>query len=246
MTAKTSVYYGNNECVASGPTSSTQACCDSSGNLNFYVWTNSGNCCGTMAPLVLPATCTAEGTSSAMAVCSKTSYQCPSGIGTLCQIQSNATVPPTLSFCFHIDSIITYRGKHYTYAQLLNHDECSVPHTVKTNGLRICTLDCISVTPNHLLYDHRGKLKRADEFTEQDYLGQYPIRSIEREYDQLYFGLNCFISEVHVGSIKASTFGDYHVVPSWYMKIAGGILGINRASRWGDNFVQVLIKYGML
>jgi len=60
--------------------------------------------------------------------------------------------------------------------------------------------------------------------------------------EQLYFGLNCLESEVIANGIKASTFGRCHTIPALWMKYASHVLGVERASRWGDSFVQMLIR----
>ncbi|KAJ1415190.1 hypothetical protein B484DRAFT_454619 [Ochromonadaceae sp. CCMP2298] len=61
------------------------------------------------------------------------------------------------------------------------------------------------------------------------------VLSIQRESSpQRYFGLNCLHSDVQADGIYVSTFGDLHLLPATYMYLAGVVLGVKRASAWGD------------
>ncbi len=61
-----------------------------------------------------------------------------------------------------------------------------------------------------------------------------------------YFGLNCLHSEVLANGIKTSTFGKYHAIPAWWMRVVGGALGPKRASSLGDFMVELLVKVKVL
>jgi hypothetical protein len=53
-------------------------------------------------------------------------------------------------------------------------------------------------------------------------------------------------SEVLANGIKTSTFGNYHTIPAAWMKYASAIVGVERASRWGDSVVELLAKVKLL
>ncbi len=54
--------------------------------------------------------------------------------------------------------------------------------------------------------------------------------------------MNCLRSEVLADGIKTSTFGKYHFIPAWWMRIVGGVVGPKRASTFGDAIVGLLVK----
>jgi hypothetical protein len=92
----------------------------------------------------------------------------------------------------------------------------------------------------------KDRLVRASTLQVNDMIdtidGPTPIKNIAIETDQLYFGLNCLESIVFANGIKTSTFGSYHTVPATWMTLMGRLLGIHRASRWGDAIASALYK----
>ena len=152
--------------------------------------------------------------------------------------------------CFHESSIITYRGKDYTYQELLGgrESECVIPHSPQSNGIEISTScqNTIRVTETHLLatpkgYTQAGSLKVGDIlFGSKDRVSQCNVLSVQKEvYAQRYFGLNCYDSEVLVNGILASTFGELHYIPSLYMKYTSCAFGIKFASKLGAIFSSI-------
>eukprot|EP00603_Paraphysomonas_imperforata_P006749 CAMPEP_0114428388 /NCGR_PEP_ID=MMETSP0103-20121206/8897_1 /TAXON_ID=37642 ORGANISM="Paraphysomonas imperforata, Strain PA2" /NCGR_SAMPLE_ID=MMETSP0103 /ASSEMBLY_ACC=CAM_ASM_000201 /LENGTH=646 /DNA_ID=CAMNT_0001597597 /DNA_START=131 /DNA_END=2071 /DNA_ORIENTATION=+ len=152
------------------------------------------------------------------------------------------------SVCFHIDSTIDYKGKEYSYQELLNGSvpECSVPHSPRSVGV-IVTTSCdktLRVTDTHLVATSKGfqlafSLKEGDVlFGSYSNSDQCVVKSVTKESSpQQYFGLNCVHSEVLASGIRTSTFGDFHTLPSWYMTYVGSIIGNDYASRLGDYIV---------
>ena len=151
--------------------------------------------------------------------------------------------------CFHVDSEINYKGIDYTYEDLLNgkEPECTVPHSPKSRGVRIIT-SCnrtARVTDTHLLATPNGfrmaySLKIGEilfsSYSDDSFCS---VVSVEKESnDQNYFGLNCVFSEVLVSGLRASTFGDFHTLPSWYMAYVGPFLGAKITSRLGTHIAE--------
>jgi len=155
--------------------------------------------------------------------------------------------------CFHSDTIITYKDQQYTQAQLLKHPECRIPHIVKTvDGVQIKT-DCghtLRLTNDHLVFSQDGLVTAVSlkpgslVFTSlSDKSKLCRVTSVVAEaQSQEYFGLNCLESIVLANGLKTSTFGRYHIVPSWWMRIAGRMIGIKRASSIGDRIAAALYK----
>jgi hypothetical protein len=63
---------------------------------------------------------------------------------------------------------------------------------------------------------------------------------------QKYFGLNCYESQVLASGLKSSTFEKLHSIPSFWMAIMGRILGIKRASEYGDYIEQLASKKNLV
>lgn len=152
------------------------------------------------------------------------------------------------AICFHIDTIINYKGTEYTYEELMDgqEPECSVPHSPTSKGVVIST-SCsktLRVTDTHLIATSKGfklaySLKPGDiVFSGFHNTEQCEVISVEKEsVAQQYFGLNCVHSEVLASGIRSSTFGDFHTIPSWYMHYIGSLAGVDYASRLGDFIV---------
>ena len=150
--------------------------------------------------------------------------------------------------CFHVDSKINYKGVEYTYDELKagKEPECTVPHSPYSKGV-VITTSCdktVRVTDTHLLSTTKGfqlaySLKAGDVL-----FGDYDselctVKSVEKEKStQQYFGLNCVHSEVLASGLRASTFGDFHTLPSWYMTYVGSVLGTETASTLGDYIAE--------
>jgi hypothetical protein len=65
------------------------------------------------------------------------------------------------------------------------------------------------------------------------------VQKIEQEQDQSYFALNCEESVVLADGYKTSTFGITHDLPAMWMKFASKMVGIERASAWGDVLASI-------
>ena len=155
--------------------------------------------------------------------------------------------------CFHVDSKINYKGVEYTYDELKagKEPECTVPHSPHSKGV-VITTSCdktVRVTDTHLLSTTKGfqlaySLKAGDVL-----FGDYDselckVKSVDKEKStQQYFGLNCVHSEVLASGLRASTFGDFHTLPSWYMTYVGSVLGTDIASTLGDYIIDVAEWY---
>jgi len=147
--------------------------------------------------------------------------------------------------CFHKDSLITYKGENYSLEDFLanKHPECKVPHTPNSKGV-VITTSCdkiVRVTDTHLMASKNGyqlaySLKPGDVlFGNMEHTEECVVEKVEKERGmEQYFGLNCLSAEVLVNGIKASTFGDFHTLPSWYMYYMGNLIGVEKASKLGD------------
>jgi hypothetical protein len=160
--------------------------------------------------------------------------------------------------CFHESTVITYKGRDYHLKDFQSADaadsntECRVPHIVKSDGVRIATghgafgATVLRLTGDHLVFTGRG-LIAADQITTADTLfgptgERITVASIDHESNQVYFGLNCLESVVYANGIRTSTFGKYHKIPEMWMKYAGSLLGVHRASSIGDSIVELLAR----
>jgi len=160
--------------------------------------------------------------------------------------------------CFHLDTIINYKGKAHTYAEIRMNEECSIPHVVEAQGV-IVTAKCgaktetLKLTDGHLVYTQRG-LQAAGDLKKDDTLysdlketAPCSILSISKESTtQQYFGLNCLTSEVLASGIKSSTFEKLHSVPAFWMQIMGRVLGVKKASALGDYIAELVGKMNLI
>ena len=151
-------------------------------------------------------------------------------------------------FCFHIDTRIDYKGIEYSYQELAagKVPECNVPHSPFSKGVVIST-SCgktVRVTDTHLMATTTGfrlaySLKPGDELFGNYHAEICVVKSVEKEkITQQYFGLNCVHSEVLASGLRASTFGDFHTLPSWYMTYVGGLIGTEKASNLGEYIAE--------
>jgi hypothetical protein len=173
----------------------------------------------------------------------------------------------TSTVCFHESTMISYKGSTFSLSNVPT-NECRVPHIVTANGVRVETTcgsnkergtapehnnkNPLRLTEDHLVYTSSG-LRPASTlvtgdilFADMDQKQHCTVTRIERETNQRYFGLNCLNSVVLANGIKTSTFGRYHHIPATWMHYAGQILGVDRASRWGDHIVDLLARMKLL
>jgi len=129
-------------------------------------------------------------------------------------------------------------------------------HTLRGSGLRVHTscsaTQSLRVTESHLVYANGGiraaSTLRVGDVLYADVQQQRPciINSIEHEYNQLYWGINCVESDVLANGIKISTFGIQHSIPAAWMRYAAKVIGIDYASRLGDMFVRLIHAVGLV
>lgn len=154
--------------------------------------------------------------------------------------------------CFHVESKIDYKGVEYTYDELKagKEPECTVPHSPFSKGVVIST-SCdktVRVTDTHLMATTKGfqlaySLKAGDVLYGDYDKDMCTVTSVEKEKTtQQYFGLNCVHSEVLASGLRASTFGDFHTLPSWYMTYVGGLVGTDTASFLGEYIAEWYFK----
>lgn len=165
------------------------------------------------------------------------------------------TSSPSQAACFHKDTQILYKGALLMLSDFQKgHSECTIPHVVVADGVRIFTKDdhVLRLTNDHLVFTSRGLVAAGELLVGEKLFKSLSedtstvIVKISRETGQSYFGLNCLESVVLASSIKTSTFGSYHSVPAFWMRVAGKILGIQTASSIGDRFATLLAKAGLV
>ena len=212
------------------------------GGPKYYGCQSSGSCCTSLDDRQCTGTSvcgTADGTST---------NGCASGTRPEMST-SNATdteddVDESDDYCFHTDTKIDYKGVEYSYDELKagKEPECSVPHSPMSKGVIISTTcgKSARVTDTHLMATSKGfqlaySLKPGDILFGDYHQEQCIVTSVQKEKTiQQYFGLNCVHSEVLASGLRASTFGDFHTLPSWYMTYVGGLMGTETASTLGD------------
>lgn len=152
----------------------------------------------------------------------------------------------THNSCLHESSSILYNGHRYNLSQLQKEPSCVIPHIVRTDGVSIltsCSGDPLRLTPEHLV-SSAGRWVAAAMLRKGDALvgeggASCHVLSVSHENDQLYFGLNCLHSSiVSANGVEVSTFGRYHIIPSLWIQIMSRIVGLQRASSWGDHIVN--------
>jgi len=162
--------------------------------------------------------------------------------------------------CFHEDTVVLYRNRVLTLPGLLEEDElfvngkteieplCHVPHVVVADGVKINT-SCpnsrpLRLTFQHLVFTSRG-LVRAEDISAGDIIYKdfeeteaCLVIYIEKEKNQKYFGLNCEESVVLADGWKTSTFGVVHYIPAMWMELGSKLVGVRKASEFGDWLVS--------
>jgi len=224
--------------------SSFQGSCTGSGTtatVSFSSWTGSSTCQGTPTSTVSNAVTTGciGGGNGTGGFGVGVQFFCGTGSAT----------------CFHESTEITYKGQKYNRQALGNlKGECVIPHDVSSSGVAIhtdCSLKPLQLTPDHLVYTTRG-LVQAQEivtgdqvFSDMGRTKKCTVNSVQQESGK-YFGLNCKESNVLADGIATSTFGRYHALPAAWMRYAGALIGVERASALGDAIAQTLHRVGLL
>lgn len=216
-----------------------------------------GSCYGWFNNLQLHLDCfTTNSAQPRLEVVYSCSGACSSPSATTTTTSSSATTSPSSSgtTCFHKSTSIVYKGLPLSLSALP--EDCRIPHRVRSNGVAIytsCDNRPLRLTADHLVFTAASGLKPAGElhtheilFGDLDETQQCKILRITQEHDQLYFGLNCLESVVLANGLKTSTFGTYHSLPAAWMSWAGSILGIDRASRWGDALATIAEKIKLI
>lgn len=158
-------------------------------------------------------------------------------------------------FCFHIDTTIDYKGVEYSFDELRRGEEpeCTVPHTPRARGVIISTSCGLTarVTDTHLMATPAGfrqaySLKPGDTLFagySNNEKTACVVQAVEKEQEeQQYFGLNCLHSEVLSSGLRASTFGDFHTLPSWFMAYMGAVVGVEAASQLGTHMSEIFYR----
>jgi len=214
---------------------------------SFQVWTNSTTCNG------IPSESASNGNGNyTLGGCATNvpGFGLPgSGFKIVCAATPSST-------CFHEDTEITYKNKKYTKATLKTiPEECAIPHEPFTNGVSIktdCNVKPLRLTLDHLVFTQRGLIAAGNVvrgdivYSNEERTGTCKVESTKTDNSQHYFGLNCRSSVVLADGILTSTFGKYHSVPSLWMKWAGALVGIQRASQIGDSFAALASKLNLL
>jgi len=161
--------------------------------------------------------------------------------------------------CFHEDTLIQYEGEKFylgNFKESKAASFCAVPHVINADGVSIQTT-ChhgkpLRLTKEHLVYTTRG-LVMAGRIEVGDFLFAdmnqrtiCEVTQIQVETNQNYFGLNCEESEVLADGFKTSTFGYIHILPSIWMKLASKVVGIHKASMFGDKIASLAGSLGLL
>ena len=154
--------------------------------------------------------------------------------------------------CYHRESKLSFSsgGETFTLDDVKagKISDCVVAHTVQSKGLRLIFEEnfTLAVTQNHLVAYRKGwtnatlfvpaqKVTKEHRVICQSPSGECTLKHILwREHVDTYFGLNCLQSVVYADGVLTSTFENYHHFPALWMKLVGGIFGIDRASKWGD------------
>lgn len=256
--------YKTNICIQNGPLNSIITSCFGT---RYQVQTYNNNVkCSVVSPVTtvnVIAGCTPFGasqTGSNFGLCGGSSLPITT-TGSATTTATTTSSPSGTVSCFHESTSIKYNFNIYTLKdfQSNKNKDCRIPHIVKTDGLAIqtsCGDEVLRLTNDHLVYTKsntatntlfgtsptRSILVRADRlqigsilFTEDK---SCEVTTIEKEYNQNYFGLNCIESEVLANGYKTSTFGKYHHLPAFWMKYGSKILGLEDASSLGDKIAQ--------
>lgn len=113
----------------------------------------------------------------------------------------------------------------------------------------------LQLTSQHLVFTHRlGLVPAALLVAGRDavLVGEHErpvlVKSVQRDDSpQRYYGLNCPDgSVVLANNIKCSTFDTLHHLPALWMRLVSAIVGIDRASSWGDALAKIGYRLGVV
>lgn len=250
--------YLPNQCFYTSSTTSGRAQCTGS-NFERVLYTNIG-CTNAQSSLVYPSGCVTTGTSSTFGSCIG-----GGGGSNVCFHKTTQIQYINSTEILTYNDIIENREPH-----------CLVPHLVRSSGVAIkttCTTfhanalsnenshthqhqhlisRILRLTHNHLVFTSTGLVSagslNVNDIIYEDINQRHACRivSIEEEYDQEYFGLNCLESVVLANGYKASTFGSLHYIPSYWMKYASKFIGLKRASKFGDMISNTIHYFGLI
>jgi len=160
--------------------------------------------------------------------------------------------------CFHRDTLVSYKGQDYvpiSNIQAGASKDCLVPHEFESDGVSIattCHSSPLRLTANHLVFSKThglvaaGVLRAGDVvYGDEAETKLCTVTSVAKERKQVYMGLNCHESVVVANGVKSSTFEDHHTVPALWMKWVSSVVGLPRASRWGEALSNVIRKTGL-
>lgn len=137
-----------------------------------------------------------------------------------------------------------------------------------------CSPSPLRLTDDHLVFSSSGRLVAAKDLHVGQLLfsdlaeteaHRCHVTRIEREkteqkvkrerdcvcvvcayYTLQYFGLNCPSSVVLANGVKTSTFGRHHWIAATYMSLMSKVIGVHAASTFGDFWVQLLARIGLI
>jgi len=216
-------------CLPSGPSSSTRYNC---GSITDY---STSDCTGTGQTI---------GGAAGKSVCE------PDGNGGSIYAKECGTA------CFHEDTVIEYADEKHTLASLQKEGSvCAVPHVFSDDGVKIHTsckgMGPLRLTGDHLVYTQKG-LVVASSIVVGDFVysdleenNVCEVTKIQHELGETYFGLSCEESVVLANGFKTSTFGNTHTLPALWMKVVSKVVGVHRATAWGEKIVSFLNEMGV-
>jgi len=152
--------------------------------------------------------------------------------------------------------VIEYADEKHTLSSLQKEGSvCAVPHVFADDGVKIHTsckgMGPLRLTADHLVYTQKG-LVTASSIVVGDFVYSdleesnfCEVTEVQRELGETYFGLSCEDSVVLANGFKTSTFGNTHTLPALWMKVASKVVGVHRATAWGEKIVSFLNEMGV-
>lgn len=161
-------------------------------------------------------------------------------------------------FCFHESSLISYKGSKEVTLDAIDKgvfDECLIPHKFVGEGVSIIT-DChaepLRLSNDHLVFSKTHGLVAASKlrandvvYADVDEKRTCVVHNVHPELQQTYMGLNCRESVVLANGVKCSTFESQHTIPYLWMKYVPSVIGLKRASVWGEFLSNMFRKVGL-
>jgi hypothetical protein len=229
--SETSRFGYSGSCTQATASSSYGVVCSGSA-LSVATYAN-GNCNGAPASTVSYSGCQSTSTASVLAGCG-------SGSGV----------------CFHESTLVQVGERTLSLEEIRASRVCAIPHVVHSDGVVIHTScpksKALRLTRDHLVFTARGLVAAGDIkvhdflFTDKAEKNTCQVVKVEKEERQTYFGLNCEDSVVLANGYKASTFGYTHTIPSLWMKYASKVVGLEKASAYGDRIVEFLRSWNII